>query len=151
MFEKMLYVRWGDTDANGHMRNTAYLDKSADVRMMFFAENGFPMDAFAQRRIGPVIMKDEVDYYREVHILAPLRVTFLLGGLAEDGSRFIIRNEFWRVEGDLAARVTSIGGWLDLAARKLVVPPESLLTAMRTLPHTDDYRDLPSSIKPRGS
>jgi acyl-CoA thioester hydrolase len=33
----------GDMDFNRHMRNTAYLDKSADVRMLFFAEHGFPM------------------------------------------------------------------------------------------------------------
>jgi hypothetical protein len=40
MFEKILFAGWGDMDFNSHMRNTAFLDKSADVRMMFFAENG---------------------------------------------------------------------------------------------------------------
>jgi acyl-CoA thioester hydrolase len=151
MFEKMLYAGWADMDSNGHMRNTAYLDKSADVRMMFFAEHGFSMEEFARQRIGPVVMKDELDYYREIHILASLRVTFLLVGLAEDGSRFIIRNEFWRAEGDMAARVTSTGGWLDLAARKLVVAPEGLLAAMQSMTHTNDFRVLPSSIKPSNS
>jgi acyl-CoA thioester hydrolase len=148
MFEKTLYVGWGDTDLNGHMGNTAYLDKSSDVRMMFFAENGFPADEFIRRRIGPVVMKDEIEYFREFRILAPIRVTLLCAGLADDGSRFIVRNEFWRSEGDLAARVTSTGGWLDLTARKLVVPPDALLTAFQSLPRTDDFRVLPSSIKP---
>jgi len=41
MFEKILYAGWGDMDFNSHMRNTAYLDKSGDVRMIFFSENGF--------------------------------------------------------------------------------------------------------------
>ena len=36
MFEKRLVAGWGDMDFNSHMRNTAFLDKSADVRMMFF-------------------------------------------------------------------------------------------------------------------
>ena len=40
-FERTLYAGWGDMDFNSHMRNTAYLDKSGDIRMMFFAENGF--------------------------------------------------------------------------------------------------------------
>lgn len=148
MFEKILYAGWGDMDSNGHMRNTAYLDKGADVRMMFFAEHGFSMAEFVRQQLGPVVMKDVVDYYREVRILAQLRVTFLLVGLSDDGSRFIVRNEIWRHEGDMAARVTSTGGWLDLAARKLIAPPDSLLAAMQAMIHTDDFRVLPSSIKP---
>src|SRR6266849_9892511 len=38
MFAKVLVAGWGDMDFNAHMRNTAYLDKSADVRMMYFSE-----------------------------------------------------------------------------------------------------------------
>jgi acyl-CoA thioester hydrolase len=58
MFERMLVAGWGDMDYNAHMRNTAYLDKSADVRMMYFAERGFPMAEFARLQLGPVVMKD---------------------------------------------------------------------------------------------
>jgi acyl-CoA thioester hydrolase len=56
-------------------------------------------------------------------------------------------NEFYRADGKLAARVTSAGGWLDLAARKLAVPPESLLTALESLPKTAAFEALASSIK----
>ena len=38
MFEKQVLAGWADMDSNGHMRNTAFLDKSADVRMMFFSK-----------------------------------------------------------------------------------------------------------------
>ncbi len=93
MYEKTLFAGWSDMDFNSHMRNTAFLDKCVDVRMMFFAENGFPMEEFLRRRIGPVVMKDEVEYYKEVRLLQPLRITMLLAGQAEDGSRFSIRNE----------------------------------------------------------
>ncbi|MES2756127.1 MAG: thioesterase family protein [Pseudomonadota bacterium] len=57
-------------DFNAHMRNTAYLDKSADVRMMYFAENGFPMAEFVRRKLGPVVMKDEVAAGRPADVLA---------------------------------------------------------------------------------
>ena len=53
-FSKTLYARWGDMDFNGHMKNTAYLDASADVRMFFFEEYGFSMREFESRRFGPV-------------------------------------------------------------------------------------------------
>ena len=147
MFEKTLFAGWSDMDFNSHMRNTAFLDKCVDVRMIFFAENGFPMEEFMRRRIGPVVMKDEVEYFKEVRLLQLLRITLLLAGLAEDGSRFALRNEVWREDGKLSARVTSTGGWLDLTTRKLIVPPDGLLTPLRSLSQTDDFQLLASSVK----
>lgn len=147
MFEKTLFAGWGDMDFNAHMKNTAYLDKSGDVRMLFFADNGFPMKEFSRLRIGPVVMKDEVEYFKEINLLEEIRATLAIAGLSKDGSRFIIQNEFYRPDGKLAARVTSTGGWMDLAARKLTVPPEGLLKALGSLPVTEDYRELSSSIK----
>lgn len=147
MFEKLLFAGWGDMDFNSHMRNTAFLDKSADVRMMFFSENGFPMAEFVRRKLGPVIIRDELEYFKEVRLLDPLRVTLAMAARSEDGTRFLMRNEFWRGDGKLMARVTSAGGWLDLSTRKLVPPPEALLSALRSLPQTDDFRTLSSSMK----
>jgi len=139
MFEKRLVAGWGDMDFNSHMRNTAFLDKSADVRMMFFSEHDFPMEEFIRRKIGPVIRRDELEYFREIQLLEEMRVTLVIAGLADDGSRFHLRNEFWRADGQLAATVTSAGGWLDLSLRRLVVAPEGLLAAMRALPRTEDF------------
>jgi acyl-CoA thioester hydrolase len=147
VYEKCLFAGWGDMDFNAHMRNTAFLDKSADVRMMFFADNGFPAAEFARHRIGPVVMKDEVEYYREVALLQALRVTLAIAGMSEDGSRFLLRNEFFRTDGTPCARVTSVGGWLDLDRRKLAVPPGPLLEALGTLDRTDGYKVLPSSLR----
>lgn len=148
LYEKTMFAAWGDMDYNSHMRNTAYLDKSADIRMMFFSENGFPMTEFAGLRLGPVIMKDELEYYKEIGLLEALSVTLSLDALSDDGSRFLMRNDFFRTGGTLAARVTSTGGWLDLSARKLVAPPEKLLGALRSLPRTEDFQTLASRLKP---
>jgi len=147
MYKKTLQAGWGDMDFNSHMGNTAYLDKAADVRMLFFSEHGFPSSEFARLRIGPVIQKDEIEYFREINLLDEITVTFEGAGLSEDGSRFIVRNEFFRADGKLAARVTSTGGWLDLAARKLIPAPAGLLNAMRELSQTSDFQQLSSSIK----
>src|SRR5271155_209636 len=119
MYEKTLYVGWGDIDFNAHTKNTAFLDKSADLRMMFFSENGFPPREFSRLSLGPVVMRDEIEYLKEIEMLEEARVTLCLAGLSEDGSRFLIRNTFYRVDGKLAARVTTSGGWLDLKRRRL--------------------------------
>jgi acyl-CoA thioester hydrolase len=144
MFKKTLFAGWGDMDFNSHMRNTAYLDKAVDVRMLYFASRGFSMSEFMRLRIGPVVMKDEVEYFREFKLLDEMHVTFSLAGLSEDASRMMLRNDFYRGE-ELAARVTSTGGWLDLAARKLVTPPDELATALRSLGNSDDFQVLPGS------
>lgn len=142
MYEQTLMAGWGDMDFNSHMRNTAYLDKSADLRMMYFADRGFPMSEFVRLKIGPVVMKDEVEYFREFQLLDAVRVTMMLAGLSKDGSRMKLRNDFYR-EDVLAARVTSTAGWLDLTQRKLVCPPEALHQALRGADRSEDFEVLP--------
>jgi acyl-CoA thioester hydrolase len=143
---KVLFAGWGDMDFNAHMRNTAYLDKAGDVRMMFFAEHGFPAGEFAARRFGPVVVKDELEYFKEIGLLEEVTVTLRLAGASEDGSRFHLRNEFFRQDGKLAARVNSLGGWLNLSSRKFMAPPADLRAVMRSLPRTDDFQELPSRL-----
>jgi acyl-CoA thioester hydrolase len=145
MYEQRLIAGWADMDFNSHMRNTAYLDKSADVRMMFFAAHGFSVREFYRLKIGPVVQKDEIVYFREVNLLDELTVTLALAGLSPDGSRWILRNEFFRSDSK-AASVNSAGGWLDLAARRLVVPPRDLLQTMQQATRTDDFQELPAIV-----
>jgi acyl-CoA thioester hydrolase len=147
MYSKRLYAGWGDMDFNAHMSNTAYLNKCGDVRMMLFAENGFPISELARLKIGPVAMRDELEYVKEVKLMQELIVTAALAGLSDDGSRWAIRHELRRTDDKLCARVTSTGGWLDLNARKLIVPPEDLLAVTKMLSRTEDFSILPSSIK----
>jgi acyl-CoA thioester hydrolase len=149
MYAKTLYAGWADMDFNSHMKNTAYLDKAADVRQMFLIDHGFPMEEFLRLRIGPVVRKDEVEYFNEVGLQQQITVTYALAGHADDGSRFLLRHEIFRADGKLSARVTSAGGWLNLVERKLMAPPPALLAAMNSLEKTDDFAVLPSSIKPR--
>ena len=65
-------------DTNGHMANTAYLDLAADVRMAFFAEHGFPPSELRKLPIGPVMRKDEVEYFREIGLHETVTVTYAL-------------------------------------------------------------------------
>ena len=53
-------------DWNSHMANTAYLNKVVDARVPALAEKGFPLEEFVRLRLGVVIMKDQLEYKREV-------------------------------------------------------------------------------------
>jgi acyl-CoA thioester hydrolase len=138
---------WADMDANAHMANVAYLSKCVDSRMSFFKQHGFPVTEFGKRKLGPVVRRDELEYFREIALLEPITVTLALAGMAMDGSRFRLLNEVMNGEGKLAARIISEGGWLDLAARKLIAPPADLLAALNKMPHATEFEQLPSSIR----
>jgi acyl-CoA thioester hydrolase len=147
MYTTTVTAGWADIDLNGHMRNTCYLEKSVDVRMMYFAASGFEPGEFARLGLGPAVMTDEIRYFREVGLLETLRATLALAGLAPDGSRLRLRNEFHRGDGQLAARVDSVLGWLDHGTRRLVTPPAVLLDVVRRLGQTADFAVLPSSVR----
>ncbi len=147
IFEKTFHVGWANVDFNGHLGNTSFLDLAVDVRMFYFAENGFPISEFQRMRFGPVIMKDEITYFKEMYMLDKIRITLQSAGLSEDATRFKIRNDFFREDGKLAASLTTTGGWLGFETRKLIVPPKKLANAMRSLARTDDFEVFPSSVK----
>ncbi len=129
-------------DFNGHLANTAYLDLAADVRMAFFAEHGFPPTEFRRLAIGPVVRKDELEYFREVDLHDTVTVTHAALAMSPDCARFRLENEIWSASGEMAAVVRSTGGWLDLRARKLVTPPPALVEAMRQVPRAPSFIEL---------
>jgi acyl-CoA thioester hydrolase len=141
-YARQLIAGWGTMDFNGHLANTAYLDLAADVRVAFFAEHGFPPTEFRRLAIGPVVRKDELEYFREINLHETITVTLAALAMSADGARFTLENEVWTAAGERAAVVRSSGGWLDLVARKLVVPPRSLLDAMLLVPRAANFVQL---------
>ena len=116
----------------------------------FFASQGFPLARFAELAVGPVIFKDEIEYFRELRLLDPVRITLAISGASEDGSHFRLVNEYYRArpeDGRLAARLVTTGSWLDLRTRKLTRPPEELAETLRAMPRTGDFASLPSKLR----
>jgi acyl-CoA thioester hydrolase len=140
-YAKQFLAGWAMMDSNGHMGNTSYLDLAADVRMAFFAEHGFPPAEFRRLMLGPVVRRDEVDYYREINLHETVTVTYAVAKMTPDGARFVIENEIWSASGERAATIRSTGGWLDLRARKLIAPSPELLAIFQRVPRTPDFVD----------
>ena len=145
--EKQFEAGWRDVDMNGHVANTTYIEYAVDVRVAFFDSCGFPPQDFLKHGFGPVIKSDFVEYFREVLMLEKMTVTIENGGFAPDGSRFRVVNSIYKEGRVLAARVVSIGGWLSFKERKLIAPHEIIKNAWFELPRTEDFEELPSSIK----
>ena len=111
--------------------------------MAFFAEHGFPPTEFRRLAIGPVVRRDELEYFREVNLHDTVTVSHAALAMSADGARFTLENEIFNAAGERAAVVRSTGGWLDLAARKLIVPPPPLIRAMRLVPRAPEFVELP--------
>ena len=141
-YAKELRTGWAAMDFNGHVANRAYLDLAADVRLAFFAEHGFPPSEFRQLGLGPVMRKDELEYFREVGLYERVTVTYVTLAMSADGARFVLENEVWTSSGECAARIRSSGGWLDLRQRKLVPPPVALLTVLQQIPRSPEFVEL---------
>jgi len=146
-YAKQFLAGWGTMDFNGHMANTAYLNLAADVRMAFFAEHGFPPREFLRLALGPVVKKEELEYFHEVGLHDTLTVTYAALAMSADGARFVVENEVWSADGKRAATVRSTGGWLDLRARKLVTPPPALLAVFAKVPRAPGFVELPPHTK----
>ena len=147
MYTKSFEVQWALLDANGHMANTGYMQLCIDCRFAYFESQGFAPADFQSNRVGPVVRKDELEYFRELKLLDKVTVSLAAAALAPDASRFLLRNEIRRADGELAARITSSGGWLDLDKRRLRVPPENLARALLALERTADFAALESTVK----
>ena len=141
-FVKTFVVRWSECDANGHLRNTAYSEYGIETRVGFMAEHGFSVSRLRQVGVGPVILREELDYLREVHMGDTVEVDFQRLGLSPDGAR-------WRLAHDLrkgdqpVARIVLLGGWLDLHKRRLTPAPPEVARLFETLDAGEPYQDLP--------
>jgi acyl-CoA thioester hydrolase len=143
-------VGWVHVDFNQHMGNTGYLSLAVDARFLYFESRGVPVSEFMRLQIGPVVLRDELEYFSELRLMDLVTVTLELDGLSADAAQMRLRNEFFRADGKRAARVTSQGLWMNLQTRRPTVPPDSVIAALRGLAHTADYRELPArEARPR--
>jgi acyl-CoA thioester hydrolase len=142
-YAKTFTVRWADCDVNGHMRNTAYSEYAIDVRIGYLTEHGFGFERMVEMGFGPVILREETDFLREVRLGEDVEVDFTLLGLSPDFGRFKFAHDFTKANGKPSARIVLAGGWLDLRARRLVAAPEPLAAVLRSMPRGEAYAELP--------
>ncbi len=136
-------TRWSDADANGHVRHTVYPELCAEARVGWLRDAGYGWERFVAEGLGPVLLREEIDYRRELRLGEAVEVDLAAVGLSPDGGRWRLRHGLRRGDGELVAEVLVVGGWLSLAERRLVPAPDALRALLLALPRTSDYADLP--------
>ena len=124
VFEHHTDVGWFDLDANRHMKNTAYMEKSVDCRLRYFNSTGVSPDIFAKWKVAFVVVSDQVTYSKELFLGDRMRVQMLCGGINARGSRFLIVNRILAPDGerDFAAFETALRSGTALPAPAGVFP-----------------------------
>ena len=71
-------------------------------------------------------------------------VDAIADGLAPDASRWRILHRLWKPDGTEMARITVSGSFIDLEARRATAPPQDLADALRSMPRSETFEELPA-------
>jgi acyl-CoA thioester hydrolase len=125
-------VRGYEVDTQGHLNWAQYLHYAEHARWECLAAAGITQDALLASGIGPAALDVQVTFRRELHGGDEIDVSceFKFG----TSRTFQVRQDFRRMDGLLAAELTSTTGLIDLAERKLVANPAERLRALAANP-----------------
>lgn len=141
-------VLWAQVDANMHLRHSAYADFAAQARLEMLEHLGITAEVMQDKKIGPILFREETVYLREIKLGGAVRVSCLLSRCREDGSRWSFVQEVFREDGVLSARITVDGAWIDIEQRRLTAPPHVFREQFLTrLPRTQDCSIEPVPVK----
>lgn len=127
-FAQSIALRWADLDPNAHVRHSVYYDWGASARLAFLEHHGVGMEWLTRNGIGPVLFREEARFRKEIRYGDELGIDVALGAVSSDHRKWTMRHRIVR-GADVAATIEVDGAWLDLRARKIVVPPEELIRA----------------------
>ena len=126
LYDKSIEIRWADCDANQHMRHSAYSDVCAHTRIGFLDHIGLTAEWFKEQGIGPVLFKEETEYFREAFMGEVLRITVESGEPTGAKKSVRIVNKVYKPNGELAAQHQVVVGWMDVKLRKVVELPKKI-------------------------
>ena len=135
-------VIWAQIDANRHMRHSAYADICAQARSNMLNKMGLSLDKFAEYQIGPILFREELLYFREVHLDEYVQVKVELTKYNNSNSRFSFIHQVFRADGTLCCTVNVDGAWLDLQKRKLTKLPNDMEPYLAKVPRATNYEEI---------
>jgi len=141
-FTMSFRVRWADLDPHRHLRHSAFNDYGTHIRFTYLAQHGFGFDEFTRLDFGPVILREEVRFLREVPQGDSITLDMRLVASSPRMTRFRLAHDVTRADGVLAATIEVDGGWMDLSRRKLIAPPEELAAVLRAVQPEEGFEEL---------
>ncbi|POX42223.1 thioesterase [Streptomyces sp. Ru73] len=120
-FAVEITVRGYETDAQGHLNSSVYMQYAEHARWSLLQAAGIRQSDLLDQGVGPVNLETTVRFRRELRAGDEVSVTcrFEWG----EGKTYRIEQEVLRADGEVAAEVVSVCGIIDLTARRLLSDP----------------------------
>ncbi len=134
-------IRWADIDPNFHVLHSKYYDYCASARMSALAANGVTMQTIQEYKIGPILLREECVFKRELKFGDAIEIKIMLQKADSNFARWSFVNEIWKNGDTLAAVVTVDGAWMDIEKRRLALPPDVFIKAFDVIPKTDNFNE----------
>ena len=120
-FSVPVTVRGYETDTQGHLNQSVYLNYAEHARWSLLQAAGIRQADLVARGVGPVALETTIRFRRE--LLAGDEVTVTRAFEWSEGKTFRIRQLITKTDGTVAAEVEGVGGLMDLRERRLVPDP----------------------------
>ncbi|WP_030675848.1 acyl-CoA thioesterase [Streptomyces cellulosae] len=114
-------VRGYETDVQGHLNQSVYLNYAEHARWSLLKAAGISQSGLIGRGVGPVALETTLRYRRE--LLAGDEVEVTCAFAWGEGKTFRIEQTIRKTDGTVAAEITAVGGLMDLKERRLVADP----------------------------
>jgi len=139
IYRKKMDIRWADLDPNFHMRHSNYYDLGAQMRISVFSEMGITPEAMRLLHIGPILLREECVFRREILMGDFIEIDIHLTKARHDGSRWTMQHHLYKNGDQLSATITIDGAWMNTEKRKLAPIPEEFKTMFMEIPRSKDF------------
>ncbi|MFE9763709.1 acyl-CoA thioesterase [Streptomyces sp. NPDC005808] len=131
-FSVPVTVRGYETDVQGHLNQSVYLQYAEHARWALMHAAGISQAELIGKGVGPVVLETTIRYLRELRAGDEVEVT--CGFAWGEGKSFRIEQTIRKTDGTVSAELTCVGGLLDLKERRLVADPREYFRALATDP-----------------
>ncbi|MFG2367221.1 acyl-CoA thioesterase [Streptomyces mirabilis] len=131
-FSVPVTVRGYETDTQGHLNQSVYLQYAEHARWCLLDAAGIGQTDLVSKGVGPVTLETTIRYLRELRAGDRTEVTCAFTW--SEGKTYRIGQTIRKADGTVAAEFTAVGGLLDLKERRLVADPRVYFRALATDP-----------------
>ncbi len=129
VFAYKLTIKESHLDTFGHVNNATYLQIYEEARWEFITENGYGLDKIKATGLGPVILEIKIRFIKELGLRENITIYSQTGEYA--GRVGSIKQWIVDEDGNVCSDVEMKIGLFDTKNRKLVVPTEDWLKAIK--------------------
>jgi acyl-CoA thioester hydrolase len=122
-FEYKLQIKEFHLDTFGHVNNAVYMALYEEARWDFITSNGYGLDRIKLEKKGPVVLDAQIRFKRE--LINREWITIVSEPQDPAQSKIMtIQQQMLKADGAVASEAKFTIGFMDLAERRLILPPE---------------------------